>query len=327
MWNGVAGAALAVAIGGWAGAAAGEPAGTLIRLWEDPRPVAARDLRWGPGSPERAPRPPFTFVEEPSSGTQPKVVVTDAAGVTWDVKFGPEAHAEVAASRIVWALGYFVDEVYFVAGGVIGGVEDLGRAGEAVSPAGAFTAARFERRQQHVERLDRSWSFDANPFAGSKELSGLKILMTLVGNWDVEGGRNNRIVEVMHPGEEAHRRYMVSDLGAAFGRMGRRLTNHSKWELEHYREEGFIDEVHDDRVEFDYDGLESNMDSVPLEHARWFAELASGLTPAQVRQAFEAAGATESEVEGFAAAVLARLAALRQAVGQAGATEGTARAR
>ena len=111
------------------------------------------------------------------------------------------------------------------------------------------------------------------------------------------------------------------------GWASRRLTNHSKWELEHYREEGFIDEVHDDRVEFDYDGLESNMDSVPLEHARWFAELASGLTPAQVRQAFEAAGATEREVEGFSAIVLARLSALRQAVGQAGATEGTARAR
>jgi hypothetical protein len=233
----------------------------------------------------------------------------------------------VAASRLVWALGYFVDEVYFVADGVVGGVENLGRAGEAVSPSGAFTAARFERRQEHMQRLDRSWSFGANPFARSKELSGLKILMTLVGNWDVEGDRNNRIVEVTRPGQEAHRRYMVSDLGAAFGRMGRRLTNHSKWELEHYREEGFIDEVHDDRVEFDYDGLESNMDSVPLEHARWFAGLASGLTPAQVRQAFEAAGATEQEVEGFSAVVLARLAALRQAVGHVGTAQGTPRAR
>ena len=327
MWNVVGGAALAAAIGAWAGAAAGEPAGTLIRLWEDPRPVPGRDLRWGAGSPDRAPRPPFTFVEEPSSGTQPKIVVTDGAGVTWDVKFGPEAHAEVAASRLVWALGYFVDEVYFVADGVVGGVEDLGRAGEAVSATGAFTAARFERRDEHMRRLDRSWSFDANPFAGSKELSGLKILMTLVSNWDVEGDRNNRIVEVARPGQEVHRRYMVSDLGAAFGRMGRRLTNHSKWQLEHYRQEGFIDEVDGDEVEFDYDGLESNMDSVPLEHARWFAGLAGELTPAQVRQAFEAAGATEQEVEGYSAVVLARLAALRQAVAQAGTAEGTPRAR
>lgn len=290
--------------------------GVLARLWQDPRPIGARDLRWGPGSADRAPKPPFRFVERVSSGTQPKLVVSDAAGATWDVKFGEEVHAEVAASRLVWALGYFADELYFVPEGTIAGAgEGLGPAKDFVDERGTFRAARFERRQEHHAAVDRGWSFRSNPFTGSRELSGLKILMTLLCNWDIDGERNNRVVAVTAPGAEPHRRYFVSDLGATFGRMGRRLSNHSKWRLDHYRQEGFVDKVDEDEVELDFDGLESGMEKVPIEHARWFAELAGELTPAQVRQAFEAAGATPQEVEGFSAVVLARIGQLRTAVG------------
>lgn len=284
-----------------------------VRLWQDPSPVAARDLRWGSGAPDRAPRPPFRFVEENGGGTQPKVVVTDAAGVTWDVKFGGEAHAEVAAGRLVWALGYFVEEMYFVPGGTIAGVSDLGRAKEAIASDGTFAAARFERRDDRLKRLDEGWTFHANPFTGKPELSGLKILMTLINNWDIEGERNNRILADAASGE---RRYVVADLGASFGRMGGRLSGHSKWDLAGYREDGFIDEVTDEAIELDFDGLESGMEAIPLAHARWFVALASQLTEAQVRQAFAAAGATPGEVDGFSTKVLEKIAALRRAVDQ-----------
>jgi hypothetical protein len=311
MWSVIQGLALAATL---VDPQPGRQESVLIRLWEDPRPIATRDLLWGAGSADRAPKPPFTFLDDSSGGTQPKVIVKDAAGTTWDVKFGPEAHAEVAASRLVWALGYFVDEMYFVREGAITGAADIGRAREFINASGGFTAARFERRDDNVRRLDRTWSFDQNPFTRSKELSGLQILMTLVANWDIEGERNNRIVEVTAPGQETHRRYLVSDLGATFGRMGGRLTSHSKWQLDDYRQERFIDAVKDDEVEFDFDGLESNMESVPLEHARWFAALASELTPSQIRQAFEAAGATPAEIDGFSAVVIARINQLRAAV-------------
>ena len=56
-----------------------------VRLWQDPRPIAARDLKWGAGAADCAPKGPFVFVEETSGGSQPKVVVKDQAGVTWDV--------------------------------------------------------------------------------------------------------------------------------------------------------------------------------------------------------------------------------------------------
>lgn len=284
-----------------------------VRLWQDPSPVAARDLRWGSGAPDRAPRPPFRFVEENGGGTQPKVVVADAAGVTWDVKFGEEAHAEVAAGRLVWALGYFVEEMYFVPGGTIVGISDLGRAKEAVTSDGTFAAARFERRDERLKRLDDGWTFHSNPFPAKPELSGLKILMTMINNWDIEGERNNLIVEDLATGE---RRYLVADLGASFGRMGGRLSGHSKWDLAGYREDGFIDEVTDAAIELDFDGLESGMEAIPIAHARWFAALASQLTEAQVRQAFEAAGASPEEVDGFSARFLEKVAALRRAVEQ-----------
>lgn len=308
------GAVLAAAIGVTSVSGA-DGDSVLVRLWEDPQPIAARDLFWGAGSSERQPRAPFQFVEGNSSGSQPKLVVTDASGATWDVKFGKEVHSEVAASRLVWALGYFVDELYFVPEGVIAGVRDLGRAKEFVDEEGRFRNARFERHQEQHEPADRGWSFRSNPFLDSRELSGLKILMTLIGNWDIEGERNNRVVDVRATGQEPHRRFFVGDLGATFGRMGRRMTNHSKWQLEHYRNEGFVDQVDSDSVELDFDGLESGMDRIPLDHARWFAGLLGQLTPAQVRQAFEAAGATPEEVKGFSEIVLARIAQLQSAVG------------
>src|SRR5829696_5670729 len=84
------------------------------KLWRDPSPIAQRDLRWGGGSEARAPKAPFAFVEEDHGGSQPKVTVTDANGVTWDVKFGVEVSSELASNRIVWALGYLTEEMYYV---------------------------------------------------------------------------------------------------------------------------------------------------------------------------------------------------------------------
>jgi len=68
---------------------------------------------WGAGSAARVPKAPFTFVTEDTSGTKPKIDITDAAGVKWSVKLpgddpaGNEVHAEIAATRLVWALGYY----------------------------------------------------------------------------------------------------------------------------------------------------------------------------------------------------------------------------
>lgn len=284
-------------------------------LWRDPGSIGAKDLFWGSGAEARAPQGPFTFVAEDTSGTNPKITVKDARGVEWDMKFDEEVHAEVAANRIVWALGYFVEDQYFVPEGTVSGATGLTRAASFIGPGGAFKNSRFRARNPDTPRTEEEWTLQKNPFVGSKELSGLAILMTLINNWDIQGPRNNKVLRATLPGGRVERRFLVADLGGTFGRMGGGvLTNHSKWNLEHFRQEEFIDKVSDGMLDLAYDGYDPDLDKVPLEHARWFAGLASQLTPAQLRRAFEAAGATPEQVEGYSTKLAEKIAALQQAV-------------
>ena len=106
-------------------------------LWRDPGPVESLDLAGGPGGPRKAPKAPYTFVQEDKGGTSPKVTVTDANGVPWLVKFGEEVKAENFSSRIAGAAGYFASPTYYVAEGKVDGVGELGRAA-AFLKGGAF---------------------------------------------------------------------------------------------------------------------------------------------------------------------------------------------
>jgi hypothetical protein len=312
---------LAVVAAGCASGGALKPAATADAsvpavLWRDPGAIGSLDLYWGSGAEARAPHGPFTFVEEDTTGTNPKITVKDSRGSTWDMKFDEEVHAEVAANRIVWALGYFVEDQYFVREGTVTGATGLKRAASFIGAGGAFKNARFRARNPETPRTEEDWTLQSSPFARSKELSGLMILMTLINNWDIEGPRNNRVLRATLPDGRVERRYLVSDLGATFGRMGGgAITNHSKWNVEHFRQEKFIEKVSDGHLHLAYDGFDPDFDRVPLEHARWFAGLASQLTTAQLRRAFEAAGAPPDHVEAFSAKLAEKIAALKTAVG------------
>src|SRR6185503_168253 len=133
--------------------------------------IASLNLYWGSGSEQSAPKPPFTFVKEDTSGTNPKVIVTDAAGAKWQIKLDEEVQSEVASSRLVWAAGYMVDETYFVPTGKIEQVKDLGRAGTFINDQGFFMNARFEKRPDTIARRNVEWKWESNPFSGTKELS------------------------------------------------------------------------------------------------------------------------------------------------------------
>lgn len=73
--------------------------------------------------------------------------------------------------------------------------------------------------------------------------------------------------------------------------------------------------VRGDDLLLHYKGSYPTIDTVPLAHARWFSELAAALTSAQVRQAFEAAGASPKEIDGFSERLLERIGERRAAVG------------
>jgi hypothetical protein len=54
----------------------------------------------------------YTFIKEDMNGTSSKFYTQDSNGVRWLVKLGVEARPETAATRLVWAMGYFTDEDY-----------------------------------------------------------------------------------------------------------------------------------------------------------------------------------------------------------------------
>ncbi len=288
-------------------------------LWRDPGPIAGRDLFWGTGSAERAPQAPYMFVSEDVSGTNPKIRVRDAKGTEWTVKFAGtdahknEVHAEVAATRLVWALGYLVEENYFVAGGKIEGAVGLKRSASEVGADGSFRLARFEREDPAMKDSPQTWSFEANPFKGRPELSGVMILSAALHHWDLKPD-NTAIVQVRRD-NKVEAWYLFSDLGSTFGKMEglpRVISGRDRWNLEAYRAERLVDKVSDGKVYLNHDGSWS-IDPVPLEHARWFANLAAQLTPQQVRRAFEASGASPELIEGFSAKFLEKLRELQQA--------------
>jgi hypothetical protein len=287
----------------------------IARLWQDPGDISRKDLYWGIGSEGGLPKPPFTFVEEDLDGFNPKIDVKDAAGTIWSVKFQSqegEVYSETAAVRIFWALGYMVGEMYFVPTGKIEGAKGLERAKSALSADGTFHGARFKRYPHGSTKTKIVWSWDKNPFVGTRELSGLKVLTALLANWN-NGKDNNAVLELPTPEGKIEHWYIASDLGATFGKMGSWSGKRTKWNKQDYRQQPVVESVTQDTLTLYFQGNQ-DISSIPLEHARWFAGLLSQLSDAQLKRAFEAAGGSPPEITGFAAALKEKIQELRKAV-------------
>ncbi len=162
-------------------------------LWTDPADIASRDLIYGPGGPGHQPRGPFKYVKEDLNGTNPKFVITDADNVKWKVKLGLESRPETAASRLVWAAGYFADEEYFLPDLKVDNIPSELRRGEKyVEPNGIAHNVRLKRYLKDEEKSG-SWQWRSNPFTGTREFSGLRrVMMALINNWDLKD-ENNKV--------------------------------------------------------------------------------------------------------------------------------------
>lgn len=299
-------------------------------LWRDPGNISSRNLFYGPGSAELAPVAPFTFVKENKGGESPKFLVRDARGDEWTVKLGPEAQAETVSTRLVWAVGYFAEEAYYFDAVPINGLPTLSRGRDHVTGE-VVHGARFEPERATMIS-GSTWDWRKNPFDDTRELSGLKVLMILLNNFDARSA-NNRIIYVNGArGREA--RYYVTDLGATFGRAGGLGGTRTKNDLADFLSTKFVRGVdaRDGVVEFDYDtrprGLghlsvlhpfyyrhevnkEKAMRGIPVAHARWIGSLLNQLSDQQLRDAFRAAGYSEGVQESY-------VAALRQRINQLG---------
>ena len=292
------------------------------RIWRDVGDPSSLDLIHGAGGQAHAPDPSdiFTFVKEDPLETSPKFDVTDRHGVTWKVKLGEEAQSETAATRFLWAAGYFTDEDYYVVELRVKGLPTLRRGQEFVSAGGVVHGARLERKLPTVKKLG-NWDWFDNPFLGQRELNGLRVMMSLLNNWDLKE-INNSIYAVT--GEH---RYLVSDVGATFGNTGNPLTR-SKGKPGDYEDSEFMAKVTPDVVDFvlhsrpfflgavdvpnyrERSKMEDVTKHIPRADAKWLGQRLSKLRDDQIRDGFRAAGYGTEDVETLTKTMRHRIAAL-----------------
>ncbi len=292
---------------------------TVHLIWRDPGAIEQLDLWHGPGGAELEPRPPFRFLEEHLSGSQPCVSVVDARGRRWRVKWGEEVRSENFAVRLVWACGYFSEVTYFVPSGTIEGAADLQRAASCIAKDCSFTEARFELEDPAVRKLfeEHSWAWNDNPFLGTRELNGLKVLVMLLSDWDtkdrrdVARGSNTAIFEhrVSRFRREAH--YLITDWGGSMGRWGANIVTRGRWDPEGFAAQtpAFVTGVEGDLVKFGYGGQRTAdvAGGIRTADVRWLHGYLSRLSDEQIEAALAASGGDAAEIAIFTRALRGRI--------------------
>lgn len=275
-------------------------------FWREPVDIETRNLFWGPGG--EANQPDLTnvrFIRKETGGYSTKFRVQDGSGRVWVAKLGKEAQTETVAVRLVWAVGYPTEINYLVPCVIIQGAPSVSRNFPRCE-GGGFANVRFEARPENVDRKEH-WNWQNNPFKNSKEFQGLVILMALINNWDLKDS-NNRILLVRSNGtglDELH--YIVSDLGATFGKRTHALK-HVRNEPEIYVKTEFVEKVEGSRVRFDYSGKNSSLlDNITVEQAKWIGNLLSRLSDEQIKDAFRAANYGPQEIDMLSRTIRTRI--------------------
>jgi len=276
-------------------------------MWE-PVDISKRDLYLGPGGREFLPDlSRVTYLKEEKQGHNKKYRIRDAKGREWVAKLGREAQPETAAVRILYGLGYKTEINYLAPTITIPG-------------KGTFKNVRLEARPENVERLDE-WKWRDNPFVDTNELQGLKTMMVFFTNWDLLD-LQNKVLKVDRNGRTEYH-YVVSDLGATFGklgnnnlpiffRLGRKTNNPRVWSRAR-----FIKRVEDGRLVFAFKGKSRGiMRDVTVEQARWLYRLMEQLDESQLRDAFRAANYSPADIDILTKASQRRIRELGNAVGE-----------
>ena len=293
-------------------------------LWRDPGVIASRNLYYGPGGKAHEPRGVFTFENEDMRGSNPKFDVIDQDGVRWTVKMGSEARPETAASRLVWAVGYFANENYFMPVLHVQNMPHLRRGANLVSPGGTVHNVRLKRHLKDQKKAG-SWSWANDPLTDTREWNGLRVLMAVINNWDLKDS-NNSIYLVRS--DQPEQRYVVTDLGSSFGSPG--LNWKSKGNLTEYARSKMIGKTSSEFVDFnvpaaprvntfvDLPELKRRLGlcwlgrHIPIADAKWIAHLLAQLSTDQIRDAFRAAGYSPQETEAYSQVLDQRIAALQK---------------
>jgi hypothetical protein len=281
------------------------PPGTAV-LWRAPEDISRRDLYWGQGGKDMQPDlRRVTLIEKEKGGYSTKYRVRDASGREWIAKVGKEAKGETAASRLMWAVGYFPDVNYLVPRVHVEGLnKDLDN-------------VRFGLRPKTVKRVD-GWQWDHNPFVGSREFQGMKVMMALLNNWDIKDSNNKIAVVSNDKGGDKELRYFVSDLGGSFGKVSHiprfLQLKPDRNNPSAYAKTRLLNKVKDDRVDLHYRPKRKDLfKNITPDEARWINSWLSRLSDRQIQDAFRAANYNPEEVRKMTRGVRARINELNAA--------------
>ena len=252
----------------------------LAELWVRPEP--GRNLFDGVGGSRLAPDPSavYTVIEIKRSGFSRGYTVKDPHDHEWSVKFPPEAPTEIAASRILWGIGYHQPPIYYLA---------EWNAAHAPSPNPQLPA-RFREKSPdlHGLKAKEPWSYYHNPFVGTREMNGLLVLQAMLGNSDLKDQQND-VYELKEALEGAKHWYVARDLGQSFGRTG--VLEAPRGDPAVFEQTPFITGVVKGKVRFDYRGRHRILfENIVPADVRWICQQLQALTDDQWHDAFRAAG-------------------------------------
>ncbi len=279
-------------------------ADTIAELWQAPGDVSSRDLFNGPGGNALKPKAdvPFTWVATDTTGFSDGFDVRGPDGREWSVKLGPEAQTEVVVSRILWAIGYHQPPTYYLKSWELSG-----------GPGGRQPDGRFRTDIDGAE-VAGDWSWTENAFIDAQPFRGLIVANILLGNWDWKTS-NNKI----YRHADGTRRFVVRDVGASLGKTSsskllwlfpmRGLGQGSRNDIEGFESQGFIREIGEDGIEFDFETIYGSVvDLVRPADVKWTAGLLSQITDAQWQDAFRAAGYAPDVAARFIKKIKAKIA-------------------
>ena len=296
-------------------------------LWTDPGNIRSKDLYYGSGGAEGIPQPPFRFLEVDKHDSNPKFDVEDAKGHKWRVKLGAEARPEVVCSRLLWAVGYFTEDDYVLPEATVSGLH-FRHTAHSVRNGNQVINARFARKPNHEKRI-ASWRWKHNPFSGTREFDGLRVMMAVLNNWDLKDENN----AVYSDNKDSRQLFLVSDTGASFGTNSFRIRNaNGKGNVKQYAHSKFITHVTPTTVSFGTPGRATTVlletggllaplyfrreryvwigHNIPRAHARWIGALLGQLSHQQLIDAFRAGQFKPDETTRYVAVLEERIAQL-----------------
>jgi hypothetical protein len=184
----------------------------------------------------------------------------------------------VVLSHILSAVGYHQPPVYFLPSFTL-----ADEYGHHVEPGGRF------RLSDSALKNRGEWSWDENPFVGTRPYQGLLVMLVLFNSADLKN-ENNTVYEVKPSHHEAQWWYAVRDLGSSLGATGRFNPKENDPTL--FERRGFITGVTDGYVGFDYGAINKALvhRRITPGDVKWAMGLLGRLTDRQWADAFRGAG-------------------------------------